>query len=63
MSRRSVPVQLAMEYSPAAPFDSGRPERARPEIAAAARKRLEAIRDERDAAALRAAASLGATKV
>ena len=50
-------VQLAIEYAPAPPFDSGRPERARPEIVAAARKRLDAIRSDRDAAVLRAAAS------
>jgi len=56
-------VQLAMEYAPAPPFDSGRPERASPEIVAAARKRLEAIRGERDAAVLRAAASLSGAKV
>jgi cyclohexyl-isocyanide hydratase len=51
-------VQLAMEYAPAPPFDSGRPERARPEILAAAAKRLESKRGERDAAVLRAASSL-----
>ncbi len=51
-------VQLAIEYAPAPPFDSGRPERARPEIVAAARKRLDASRGERDAAVRRAAASL-----
>jgi cyclohexyl-isocyanide hydratase len=37
-------VQLALEYSPEPPFDSGRPDRARPEIVAAALKRLDAIR-------------------
>ena len=51
-------VQLAIEYAPAPPFDSGRPERARPEIVAAVRKRLDATRSERDAAVLGAAASL-----
>ena len=51
-------VQLALEYAPAPPFDSGRPESARPEIIAAARKRLDAGRRERDAAVRRAAASL-----
>jgi cyclohexyl-isocyanide hydratase len=30
-------VQLAIEYAPAPPFDSGRPERARPEIVETAR--------------------------
>ena len=48
-------VQLALEYSPEPPFDSGRPERARPEIVAAALKRLDAIRTERSAAVRRAA--------
>jgi cyclohexyl-isocyanide hydratase len=51
-------VQLALEYAPAPPFDCGRPERARPEIVAAALKRLDAIRTERDAAAGRAARAL-----
>jgi cyclohexyl-isocyanide hydratase len=48
-------VQLALEYSPEPPFDSGRPERARPEIVAAALKRLDGIRVERSAAVRRAA--------
>jgi len=48
-------VQLALEYSPEPPFDSGRPEHARPEIVAAALKRLDAIRVERSAAVHRAA--------
>jgi cyclohexyl-isocyanide hydratase len=51
-------VQLALEYAPAPPFDCGRPERARPEIVAAALKRMDAIRTERDAAAGRAARAL-----
>ncbi|HEY0747142.1 MAG TPA: DJ-1/PfpI family protein [Steroidobacteraceae bacterium] len=49
-------VQLAIEYAPAPPFDSGSPDRARPEIVAAARRRLDALRSDRDAAVLRAAA-------
>jgi cyclohexyl-isocyanide hydratase len=48
-------VQLALEYSPEPPFDSGRPERARPEIVAAALRRLDGIRVERSAAVSRAA--------
>jgi cyclohexyl-isocyanide hydratase len=48
-------VQLALEYAPEPPFDCGRPERARPEIVIAARKRLDGIRVERDAAVKRAA--------
>jgi cyclohexyl-isocyanide hydratase len=51
-------VQLAIEYAPMPPFDSGRPECARPQVVAAAKKRLDAIRDDCDAAVLRAARSL-----
>ena len=51
-------VQLAMEYAPAPPFDSGRPEQARLEILAAARARLDDIRGARDGAVQRAAAAL-----
>jgi cyclohexyl-isocyanide hydratase len=51
-------VQLAIEYAPAPPFDSGCPDRARPEIVAAARGRLDSVRGERDAAVSRAAALL-----
>jgi cyclohexyl-isocyanide hydratase len=55
-------VQLAIEYAPAPPFDCGRPELARPEIVAAAKKRLDTIRGARDTAVLRAAASLAAMR-
>lgn len=51
-------VQLGIEYAPMPPFDCGRPERARPEIVAAARKRLDSMRAERDGAVRRAAAAL-----
>jgi transcriptional regulator GlxA family with amidase domain len=51
-------VQLALEYAPEPPFDSGRPERARPQVLAAALQRLDAIRGERSVAVGRAAASL-----
>lgn len=51
-------VQLAMEYAPAPPFDSGRPERAPAHIVANAQMRLNGMRDERDAAAAKAAAAL-----
>ncbi|HYE29397.1 MAG TPA: DJ-1/PfpI family protein [Allosphingosinicella sp.] len=47
-------VQLALEYDPAPPFDSGSPERAAPELIAVYRKRMEALapgRDERIRAA------------
>jgi cyclohexyl-isocyanide hydratase len=50
-------VQLALEYAPEPPFDSGRPERARPEIVSAALQRLNAVRLERSAAVRRAADS------
>jgi cyclohexyl-isocyanide hydratase len=53
-------VQLAMEYAPEPPFDCGRPERARPEIVAAARKRLDSMAAVRDAAVGRAAKSMRA---
>jgi cyclohexyl-isocyanide hydratase len=52
-------VQLAIEYAPAPPFDSGRPELAREPVLRAARARLDAMRAERDAAIGRAAAALG----
>jgi cyclohexyl-isocyanide hydratase len=48
-------VQLGLEYAPMPPFDSGRPERARPEIIAAAKRSLDARRAEREAAISRAA--------
>jgi cyclohexyl-isocyanide hydratase len=53
-------VQLGIEYAPAPPFDAGRPERARPEIVTAARRRLDANRDAREAAARRAGGRLAA---
>jgi cyclohexyl-isocyanide hydratase len=51
-------VQLAIEYDPRPPFDSGRPERARPEILALAKQRAEVVREARDGAVRRAAAAL-----
>jgi len=42
-------IQLSLEYAPAPPFDAGLPERARPEILAAARLRIERSRHEREA--------------
>ena len=50
-------VQLAIEYAPDPPFDSGRPELARAGVLTAARARLDATRIERDAAITRAAAA------
>lgn len=51
-------VTLGIEYAPQPPFECGRPELARAEIVAAARKRLDAVRPARDAAVRRAAAAL-----
>jgi len=51
-------MQLSIEYAPAPPFDSGRPERAREPVLRAAQARLDAVRAERDAAVRRAAARL-----
>lgn len=52
-------IQLGIEYAPAPPFDSGRPETARPEILAAVRTRMNAARDKREAMVARVAAELG----
>jgi transcriptional regulator GlxA family with amidase domain len=51
-------VQLALEYAPDPPFDSGRPESAPPQILAAARQRYERVRPARVAAARQAASVL-----
>jgi transcriptional regulator GlxA family with amidase domain len=51
-------VQLGIEYAPAPPFDSGRPELAREPVLRAARARMDSVRVERDAAIGRAAAAL-----
>jgi transcriptional regulator GlxA family with amidase domain len=51
-------VQLALEYAPDPPFDSGRPESAPPQILAAVRQRYERVRSERLAAVRRAADAL-----
>jgi cyclohexyl-isocyanide hydratase len=51
-------IQLAIEYAPAPPFESGRPELAREPVLRAARARLDGMRAERDAAVQRAAAAL-----
>ncbi len=53
-------VQLALEYAPAPPFQSGRPELAREPVLKAARARMDSVRVERDAAVRRAAAALAA---
>jgi cyclohexyl-isocyanide hydratase len=51
-------VQLALEYDPAPPFASGRPELARPTVLQSALARIDAMRVERDAAIARAARTL-----
>lgn len=48
-------VQLSLEYAPEPPFDSGRPEGARPETVAAVQRRLVDMAAERAAAVDRAA--------
>jgi cyclohexyl-isocyanide hydratase len=51
-------VQLGIEYAPAPPFNSGRPELAPPHILASTQQRYERVRSARDAAIHRAAARL-----
>jgi cyclohexyl-isocyanide hydratase len=48
-------IQLALEYDPSPPFDSGSPERAAPELLAVYRRRMEALAPDR-AERIRAAA-------
>lgn len=51
-------VQLSIEYAPAPPFDSGRPELAPAHVLAETQRRYERVRPARDAAIQRAAARL-----
>jgi cyclohexyl-isocyanide hydratase len=51
-------VQLSMEYAPAPPFNSGRPDLAPTHILADTHQRYERVRRARDAAIQRAAARL-----
>jgi cyclohexyl-isocyanide hydratase len=51
-------VQLSLEYAPEPPFDSGRPERCRPELLAAVQQRMTAMAAERVGAVDRAARRL-----
>jgi transcriptional regulator GlxA family with amidase domain len=51
-------VQLGIEYAPAPPFTSGRPELAPPQIPASTQQRYERVRTARDAAVERGAARL-----
>jgi transcriptional regulator GlxA family with amidase domain len=48
-------IQLGLEYAPAPPFDSGRPERAPPAVLAAYQQRLAPLAATRDAQAREAA--------
>ncbi len=52
-------VQLSIEYAPAPPFDSGRPDLAPAHVLAATQQRYERVRHARDEAIARAAARLG----
>ena len=51
-------IQLAVEYAPDPPFQSGRPEQAPPEILERVRRFYDAAMDERRAAAVAAATRL-----
>lgn len=51
-------VQLSLEYAPAPPFDSGRPDLAPADILASTQQRYERVRGVRDAAVERAAARI-----
>jgi putative intracellular protease/amidase len=51
-------LQLSLEYAPAPPFNSGRPETAPPEVLADVRRRMDAILPKRRAEAEAAAARL-----
>ena len=51
-------IQLGIEYAPAPPFNAGNPDTARPELVAAVRARMTALRVEREERVGRAAAAL-----
>lgn len=51
-------VQLGIEYAPAPPFDSGRPESAPANVLAGAQRRYDRVREVRDEAVRQAAARL-----
>jgi cyclohexyl-isocyanide hydratase len=59
-AKHAQAVQLGIEYAPAPPFQSGRPELAAPDVVAAVQQRLESLRPDRHAAAQRAALALRA---
>ena len=60
-ARFAQALQLALEYAPAPPFNSGRPEAAPPEILAEVRSRMDAILPKRLAEARTAAARLASS--
>ena len=53
-------IQLGIEYAPAPPFDAGSPDSARPELVAAVRGRMAALRVQREAQVAKAAAVMEA---
>ncbi len=59
-SEQAQLVQLQIEYAPAPPFDSGRPETAPPAVLARANAVFDGVRKDREAAAGAAAARLDA---
>jgi cyclohexyl-isocyanide hydratase len=52
-------IQLGIEYAPAPPFDAGSPDTARPEVVAAVRVRMTALRAEREVRVSAVAAAIG----
>jgi transcriptional regulator GlxA family with amidase domain len=60
-ARFAQALQLGLEYAPAPPFNSGRPETAPPEILAEVRSRMDAILPKRLAEARTAAARLASS--
>jgi cyclohexyl-isocyanide hydratase len=51
-------IQLGIEYAPAPPFNAGTPDTARPELVAAVRQRMSALRAQREARVARVAAAM-----
>lgn len=51
-------IQLGIEYAPAPPFDAGSPDTARPELVAAVRARMKAMRADREVRVAKVAAAM-----
>jgi cyclohexyl-isocyanide hydratase len=51
-------IQLGIEYAPAPPFNAGSPDTARPELVAAVRSRMTALRADREARVAKVAAAM-----